>query len=361
MTIILKQIFGISKIQMEIIYNAFNFFKTNGFVNLHHLIEMSQDIDMQDLYYFYDKEKDNKEIIDFMNHYQKEYGLKTIFDSSMANNVNETIYKVGTISTGECIICYDDNKVGFKTPCNHFMCMECCGKLFQDDTTINKCPYCREKVVLYRMNEIIKLFKNDEEIQVDNQDQFVPNFTNSFIRGRLIYDDELELAPIVINYDELSIPFVPDIFTPSQRPSLIEHYMNRNGFISPPNERLNVQNADLPDFIFPIHDVTDPYTIRTRLRERRVYTNMMGRRTDYPTRSQFFNSSIQLDERQQESRPEISNNPPRGNLPRPNIIPRRNSSNTNTRHLRPDNRRQNSRSEIKNNNTIRNIPRNGRR
>jgi len=344
---------------MEIIYKAFNFFKTDGFVNLHHLIEMSQDIDMQDLYYFYEKEKDNKEIIDFMNHYQNEYGLKTIFDSSMTNSVDETIYKIGTLHTGECIICYDDNKVGFKTSCNHFMCMECCGKLFEDDRTIKKCPYCREDVVLYKMNEIIKIFKNDEKVQVNLQEQSVPNyFTNSFIRGRFIDDDEL------------SIPFIPeDIFTPSQLPSFIEHYMDTNGFIFPSNERLtDVQDSELPVFIFPRFENrhADPYAIRTRPRERRVYTNMMGRRNNYPTRTQIVDNHIHQAERQQESRAEISNNESRVNLTRPNInniIPIRNSSNTSTiaRHLLPGNRRQNSRPEINNNNTRRNIPRHGRR
>lgn len=157
---------------MEIIYNAFNFFKTNGFMNLHHIIEMSHDIDMEDLYWFYEKEKENKEIIDFMNHYQNEYGLKTIIDTSIINSINGIIYKLGTLSTGECIICYDENEVGFKTPCSHFMCMECCVKLFKDDNTIEKCPYCREYIVLYKMNEIIKKFKNNE-FQVDHRDKYV--------------------------------------------------------------------------------------------------------------------------------------------------------------------------------------------
>ena len=342
---------------MEIIYNAFNFFKTNGFVNLHHLIEMSQDIDMEDLYRFYDKEKDNKEIIDFMNHYQKEYGLKTILDSSMTNSVKGTIYKVGTLSTGECIICYDDNVVGFKTPCNHFMCMQCCGKLFQNDRTINKCPYCRENVVLYKMNEIIKVLKNDEEVELDSEDQVVPNdFTNSFIRGRFINDEDDD--------DNLSIP--EEIFTPpSQRPSLIEHYMARNGFISPSNERLiDAHHADLQDFIFPRieNNVSEPYIIRTRTRER-VFTNMMGRRTDYSIRS-IQDDYIQQDERLQETRPEISNDSPRGNFTRPNITNNtapRNSSNANTRHLYQGNQRQNSRPAINNNNTRRNVSRHGRR
>lgn len=345
---------------MEIFYEAYNFFKTHGFVHLPHIIAMNNDIDMQDLYYFYDKEKDNKEIIDFMNHYQTEYGLKTIFDSSMSNSVNETIYKVGTLSTGECIICYDDNKVGYKTPCNHFMCMECCEKLFQDDKTINKCPYCRENVVLYRMNEIIKIFKNNEEVEVDCEDQVVPNeFIDSFsfIRGRFIDNDELVLTR---GTDDELFPLIPDVFlTPPQRPSLIQHYMTRYEFISPSNES-DVHHVELPDFTFPRiengHDVVNPFRIMQR--ERRIYTNMMGRRNDYPMRSQFDDNHIH-----QAERPEISNNAPRGNssrVPINNIIPHRNSSNTNT-ISRQTTRRLNSRSEINNNNARRNIPRNGRR
>lgn len=146
---------------MEIIYEAFNFFKTNGFVHLPHLITMSNDLDMENLYCFYNKEKDNKEIINFMDHYQNEYGLKTTKKQGIT-------YKIGTLSNGECIICYDENKTGLKTPCNHFMCIECCAKLFQHDKAIKKCPYCREDVSLYGMNELISKFKNEKVEKVEN-------------------------------------------------------------------------------------------------------------------------------------------------------------------------------------------------
>lgn len=351
---------------MEIIYEAYNFFKTNGFVHLPHIIAINHDIDIEDLYYFYQKEKDNKELINFMNHYQNEYGLKTTTEK-----IGGITYKIGIISNGECIICYEENNVGLKTPCNHFMCMECCVKLFGDDQTVKKCPYCREEVVLYKMNEIVRKLRKDEDVQVDYQfdyqDQIVPtDFTNSFIRGRLVEDDEDVQVHYQFDYqdqsvptnftnsfiretlveddDELSCPFLQeDIYISSTRLSLIEHYMNGNEFISPLYERIT-----------DIHHV-DPYAISLRQRERLVYTNMMGRRNDYPTRSQF-DDNIQQSERQQQSR---------GNLPRTNninIITPRNYSNTNnfSRYLQAT-RRQNSRSEINNNNTRRNIPRNGRR
>lgn len=257
------------------------------------------------------------------------------------------------------------------------MCMECCRKLFEDDRTIKKCPYCREDIVFYKMNEIIKIFKNDEEVEVDCQDRSVSNdFTNSFIRGRFIYndydyDDDDELSFISIpgyNFTPSTIPS-SDILTQSSRPSLIEHYMALNVFISPSNERFtNIQHANLLDFIFPTSEnvVVDPYTGRTRLRERRVYTNMMGRRSDHPTRSQIVNDHIHPTYRQQETRPEISNNPMRVNFTifnDINIRSVRNSSNANTitRNIQPTNRRQNSRQEINKNNTRRNIPRHGRR
>lgn len=182
---------------MEIIYEAFNFFKKNGFIHLPHLILMNQDIDIKEIYLFYEKEKGNKEIIQFMDFYQQLYGLKTVKDESyVRNTVYGKIYNLGYITTGECIICYDDDTVGYKTSCDHFMCINCCKKFFEQDYTMKRCPYCRQDVVIYRFNEILNIFQNNrEEDHQEEEEQVVPSFylhyrgPSNFIRGRFVYDD----------------------------------------------------------------------------------------------------------------------------------------------------------------------------
>jgi len=187
---------------MEIIYEAFNFFKKNGFIHLPHLISMNQEVGMEELYLLYLKEKDNEEIIKFLDHYQMEYGLKKI-------SFKKIIYNIGRISIGECIICYEEHTIGYKTPCDHFMCMECCKKIFQSDTSLKKCPYCRQDVLFYKMAEVLYYFKENDEDEIERvndeivhdppfiEDEredgllysisFVRSFT--FIRGRIVYDD----------------------------------------------------------------------------------------------------------------------------------------------------------------------------
>jgi len=174
---------------MEIIYQAFNFFKKNGFIHLPHLILLNQEIDMQELYLFYVQEKDNKEIIQFMDYYQLLYGLKTVKDESyVRNTVRGKTYNIGHITTGECIICYDECTVGYKTPCEHFMCMNCCKKFFENDYTMKRCPYCRQDVVIYRFSEILNIFEKEPE-EEQQEEQVVPYiYPSNFIRGRFIYD-----------------------------------------------------------------------------------------------------------------------------------------------------------------------------
>jgi len=249
---------------MEIIYKAFDFFKTNGFVHLPHIISMSQDIDMQDLYYFYKQEKDNKEIIHFMDHYQNEYGLKT---TKKGGNT----YKIGILSNGECIICYDENKTGLKTPCNHFMCIECCVKLFKHDKTIKKCPYCREDVVLYGMNEIINIVKKNEENQCQSD---IINFMNMGSSSRLLED----------------IYFIPTI------PELVENYSNSISETTPYQRLYDSEHANIVTPIVnfdPIEGVsgsesnrsTTPIIIRHMIRR-----SLIGKRSNYIA-SNFLNIS----------------------------------------------------------------------
>ena len=191
---------------MEIIYEAFDFFKKNGFFHLKHLISMNQEVCMEELYLLYSKEKDNEEIIKFLDHYQMEYGLETV-------SLKKIKYNIGKISIGECIICYEEHTIGYKTPCDHFMCMECCKKIFQSDTSLKKCPYCRQDVLFYKMAEVLDYFKENDEDEENNQEQeivndeivhepfiederedglpYSTNFVRSFafIRGRFVYDD----------------------------------------------------------------------------------------------------------------------------------------------------------------------------
>jgi hypothetical protein len=195
---------------MEIIYEAFNFFNKNGFIHLPHLISMNQEVDMEELFLFYSKEKDNEEVVKFLDHYQMEYGLKTVSYKSYVNNtLHDHIYNFGRIFTGECIICYEEHAVGYKTPCNHFMCMECCKKIFQSDYSLKKCPYCRQDVLFYKMAEVLEHFQEnggeEEQERVDDErlhELFIEderedglpyslNFTRNFnfIRGRIVYDD----------------------------------------------------------------------------------------------------------------------------------------------------------------------------
>jgi len=226
---------------MEIIYEAYNFFKTNGFVHLPHIIAMNHDIDIEDLYYFYEKEKDNKEIINFMNHYQNEYGLKTTTEK-----IRGVTYKIGTISNGECIICYEENNAGLRTPCNHFMCMECCVKLFENDNNVKKCPYCREDVIIYRMNEVIQNIKNN--IEDDLQDQFIPVYSSSeFLRGRLVEDD----------IDEISIPnpeylaWINNNTNRSNGEDELNLYLNVN-MLYPESDLLTFTNYSTNDLMFSL-------------------------------------------------------------------------------------------------------------
>lgn len=156
---------------MEIIYEAFNFFKKNGFVDLNHVIVINNEIDHYDLCSLYEKMKYEKDIIKFMDIFQIHY-----FNAYSGKHTNcddtNNIHILGKIGIGECIICLDEEMVGYKTFCNHFMCIKCYSSLFEAHKFKN-CPYCRKKIIFdSRMNEIIenKIKEQIEDIQHNGDD-----------------------------------------------------------------------------------------------------------------------------------------------------------------------------------------------
>ena len=54
---------------MEIINEAFEFFKTNGFVKLEHVIAINNEIDQFDLCNLYETMKNDKNLIQFMDYF----------------------------------------------------------------------------------------------------------------------------------------------------------------------------------------------------------------------------------------------------------------------------------------------------
>jgi len=182
---------------MKIIYEAFNFFKEKGFINLSHIISMNNNIDVIELFKFYEKEKNNKEMILFMNHYQNKYGIKST-NSNLKNK-----YKIGIISVNECIICYDENVVGYQSACNHFLCIECCKKYFEKNEP-KKCPYCRQCIPILRINEIIKNHTVSNTIYED-----IPKSYNNILRYEFLkrsnlmnqLDDSILNNIFSINYE----------------------------------------------------------------------------------------------------------------------------------------------------------------
>lgn len=158
---------------MEIINESFKFFKTNGFVKLEHVIAINNEIDQFDLWNFYETMKNDKNLIQFMDYFQVQY----------STSIFTKIY-LGKIGLGECIICLDEEVVGYKTHCNHFMCIKCYSNLFEGYKYKN-CPYCRKKMIFdHRMIEIIhktnqRVMEEEDEVerQVDliNAEEFYIN------------------------------------------------------------------------------------------------------------------------------------------------------------------------------------------
>jgi len=146
---------------MEIINEAFEFFKTNGFVKLEHVIAINNEIDQFDLFDLYQTMKSDKNLIQFIDYFQVQYSTSYL----------KKIY-LGKIGLGECIICLDEGVVGYKTHCNHFMCIKCYSNLFEGYEYKN-CPYCRKTMIFDpRMIEIIHKTNQqsmDEEDEVERQ------------------------------------------------------------------------------------------------------------------------------------------------------------------------------------------------
>lgn len=124
---------------MEIIYEAYQIFQKKGYVDLNHVIAISNDLDKVDIFHFYEKEKNNKDITKFMDLFQKYYSK----NSTISDGIN---HNYGHISNDDCIICLDENVVGYMFDCNHFTCISCYLKLFKNTNTKN-CPYCRKIVM----------------------------------------------------------------------------------------------------------------------------------------------------------------------------------------------------------------------
>lgn len=71
--------------------------------------------------------------------------------------------KTGYLSTGECVVCFEDNKIGTLMGCcnnKHFLCVSCISKMYEAERY--DCPCCRENmisVMSYRMANQLDWFQ----------------------------------------------------------------------------------------------------------------------------------------------------------------------------------------------------------
>ena len=90
--------------------------------------------------------------------------------------------KTGYLSTGECVVCYEDNKIGTSMGCcnnKQFLCVSCISKMYEAGRY--DCPCCRENIVSVmadRMGEQPNWYE-----RIDEKD---PKYEvlNSFTKGR---------------------------------------------------------------------------------------------------------------------------------------------------------------------------------
>jgi len=165
---------------MEIINEAFESFKKNGFVKLEHVIAINNEIDQFDLCNLYEIMKNNKDLIHFMDHFQVHYSTSTF----------SKIY-LGKIGLGECIICLDEEVVCYKTHCNHFMCIKCYSSLFEGYEYKN-CPYCRKMMIFdHRMIEIINKTNQEVMDEVERQEDLI-NAEEFYINEQEFDEEEFD-------------------------------------------------------------------------------------------------------------------------------------------------------------------------
>ena len=76
--------------------------------------------------------------------------------------------KTGYLSTGECVVCFEDNKIGTLMGCcnnKHFLCVSCISKMYEAERY--DCPCCRENMVSVmadRMANQLDWFQRDNMI-----------------------------------------------------------------------------------------------------------------------------------------------------------------------------------------------------
>ena len=76
--------------------------------------------------------------------------------------------KTGYLSTGECVVCFEDNKIGTLMGCcnnKHFLCVSCISKMYESERY--DCPCCRENMVSVmadRMANQLDWFQRDNMI-----------------------------------------------------------------------------------------------------------------------------------------------------------------------------------------------------
>ena len=175
--------------QMELFNSVYNFFKINGYLNLNHIIEFNNEIDKVDLFNIYEEIKENKDLVEFLDSFQSQY-CKAVDDNVSLYESEK--FKLGNIGIGECIICYDENIVGYKTLCNHFMCIKCYSRLFDNHIDYFKnCPYCRTNMIFdKRMNEVIYNVNREGRDESDDELTDTEEFDyNEFLQRRQDGDD----------------------------------------------------------------------------------------------------------------------------------------------------------------------------
>jgi len=158
---------------MEIIGEAFKFYKNNNYISLE-LIDNFKNISKIEIFEILENE-DKEELISFVKFLQK-----------------ESFYDQCCLHKDECIICYE-NKTGILTNCNHFLCIDCYLHVEMRKNIDLFCPMCRGKVIEnedfndllnkvfydrfshHKMNELFKMFGRSD----DSDDDYI-NYINQY-------------------------------------------------------------------------------------------------------------------------------------------------------------------------------------